>query len=69
MLQRYCISMFWMLNLTYISRSIDFEIFLINIKKLFFFFFNFLIELCFEINLQIILFKTEQAKHDSEEYL
>jgi len=51
--------MFRMLNLAYISQSSDFEIFLNNIKKVF----NLFIELCFEINLQIIFSKIKQARH------
>jgi len=59
--------MFRMLNLTCISRSSDIEIFLINIK---FFFFNFFfIELCFEINLEIILSKPKQGRHNTEGFL
>jgi len=53
-----------MLNLAYISWSSDFEIFLINLIC-----FHLFIELYFEINLQIILSKTKQARHYSEEFL
>jgi len=56
--------MFRMLNLAYISRSSDFNIFLININFFFVFvFLNLFIELCFEINLQFILFRTKQVRH------
>jgi len=51
--------MFQMLNLAYISWSSDFEIFLLDN----FFFFNLFIELCFEINLHILLSKTKQERH------
>jgi len=52
--------MFQMLNLTYISQSSDFEILLISIN---FLFLNLFIELCFEINLQIIMSKIKQTRH------
>jgi len=54
--------MFWMLNLAYISRSSDFEIFLTHIN-LIFIFLKLVIDLCFEINLQIILSKSKQVRN------
>jgi len=56
--------MFLMLNLADISWSGDFEICLINLKK-----FDFVIELCFEINLQINCPELNRRDIFSEEFL